>query len=102
MTGGTLSMKSKGDGGKGLNCDGSVTISGGSFSAITSGDNDNSKPKAVKGNGITISGGSFYAKVAKSWACDNGIESDTPSDRITVIGTPSSSSITKKEVKITY
>ena len=102
MSDGTLTMTSSGDGGKGLNCDGSVTISGGTFSAITSGDNDNSKPKAVKGNGITVSGGSFYAKVDKGWACDNCIESDTPSDRLTVVGTPSSSSITKKEVKITY
>ena len=102
MSGGTLTMTSSGDGGKGLNCEGSVTISGGTFSAITSGDNDNSKPKAVKGNGITVSGGSFHAKVAKSWACDNGVESDTPAEHITVIGTPASSTITKKEVKISF
>ena len=102
MSGGTLTMTSSGDGGKGLNCDGSVTISGGTFSAITSGDNDNSKPKAVKGNGITVSGGSFHAKVDKSWACDNGVESDTPAEHITVIGTPASSTITKKEVKISF
>ena len=102
MTGGTLTMKSTGDGGKGVNCDGAVTVSGGTFSAITSGDNDNAKPKAVKGNGITVSGGSFHAKVEKGWACDNGVDSDTPEARITVVGTPSTKSIAKKEVKIVY
>ena len=102
MSGGTLTMTSSGDGGKGLNCDGAVTISGGTFSAITSGGNDNSKPKAVKGNGITVSGGSFYAKVSKSWACDNGVDSETPADHITIVGTPSKSSITKKEVNIVF
>ena len=102
MSGGTLTMTSSGDGGQGLNCDGAVTISGGTFSAITSGGNDNSKPKAVKGNGITVSGGSFYAKVSKNWACDNGVDSETPADHITIVGTPSKSSITKKEVNIVF
>ena len=102
MSGGALTMTSSGDGGKGLNCDGAVAVSGGTFSAITSGGNDNAKPKAVKGNGITVSGGSFYAKVNKGWACDNGVDSDTPVDRITIVGTPSQSSIEKKEVKIVY
>ena len=102
MTGGTLTMKSTGDGGKGVNCDGAVTVSGGTFSAVTSGDNDNAKPKAVKGNGITVSGGSFHAKVEKGWACDNGVDSDTPEARITVVGTPSTTSIAKKEVKIVF
>ena len=102
MSGGKLTMSSTGDGGKGVNCDGAVVVSGGTFSAITSGDNDNAKPKAVKGNGITVSGGSFYAKVSKGWACDNGVESDTPEDRITVVGTPSTSSITKKTVNIVF
>ena len=102
MTGGTLTMKSTGDGGKGVNCDGAVTVSGGTFSAVTSGDNDNAKPKAVKGNGITVSGGSFYAKVEKGWACDNGVESDTPEAHIAVVGTPSTTSIAKKEVKIVF
>ena len=102
MSGGKLTMTSSGDGGKGLNCDGAVAVSGGTFSAITSGDNDNSKPKAVKGNGITVSGGSFYAKVEKGWACDNGIDSETAADRLTVVGTPSSFSIAKKEVYIVF
>lgn len=102
MTGGKLTMTSSGDGGKGLNSDGAVAVSGGTFSAVTTGDNNNSKPKAVKGNGITVSGGSFYAKVSKSWACDNGVDSETPADHLTVVGTPSKSSVTKKEVSIIY
>ena len=84
MTGGKLTMKSTGDGGKGVNCDGAVTVSGGTFSATTSGGNDNAKPKAVKGNGITVSGGSFYAKVSKGWACDNETDSEAPEDRKTL------------------
>ena len=102
MSGGKLTMTSSGDGGKGVNCDGAVVVSGGTFSAVTSGGNDNAKPKAVKGNGITVSGGSFYAKVGKGWACDNGVDSDTPEARITVVGTPSTATIAKKEVNIVF
>lgn len=110
MTGGTLTMSSSGDGGKGLNCDKAVTVSGGTFRAVTTGSNDNSKPKAVKSDkSITVSGGTFYAQVAKSWACDNGYDDSTITDddalaqkRITVSGTPSSAIITKKLVSITY
>lgn len=91
MTGGTLSMTSSGDGGKGLNCSTTATISGGSFSAITTGSNNVGKPKAVKAQtGIVLSGGSFFAKTTKSWACDNGSDSDTYAERVTVSGTPSS------------
>ena len=102
MLGGKLTMTSSGDGGKGLNCDGSVVVSGGTFSAVTSGGNDNAKPKAVKGNSITVSGGSFYAKVGKGWACDNGTDSETPTDRVTILGTPKTSTLTKKSVIIEF
>ncbi len=102
MTGGTLTLQSSGDGGKGINCSGNVNICGGSFAAVTTGSNINAKPKAVKGSGITVSGGSFYAKVNKSWACDNGTDSDIPADRITVSGTPATSSIEKKLVNIVF
>ena len=102
MTGGTLTMTSSGDGGKGVNCDGAVAVSGGTFSAITTGSNNYAKPKAVKGDGITVSGGSFYAAVTKSWACDNGVDSDTPADRITVSGNPTTTTIEKKLVNIVY
>ena len=102
MTGGTLTMTSSGDGGKGLNCAASVTVSGGTFSAITTGGNEYAKPKAVKGDsGITLSGGSFFAKVNKSWACDNGSDSDTASERVTISGTPSATA-TKTVDDVTY
>ena len=103
MTGGTLTMTSSGDGGKGINCAKDVVVTGGTLSAITTGDNDEGKPKAVKGDeGIFVSGGSFTAKVNKSWACDNGTDSEVPTDRVTVVGTPASSSITKKSVVIQF
>jgi hypothetical protein len=103
MTGGTLKMTSSGDGGKGLNCADVVTIKGGIFSAITTGDSNDGKPKAVKGDkGIVLSGGSFYAKVGKSWACDNGTDSELASERVTVVGTPSEASYEKKEVKVVF
>lgn len=102
MSGGKLTMTSSGEGGKGLNCDGTVTVSGGTFGAVTSGGNDNAKPKAVKGDGITVSGGSFYAKVDKGWACDNGSDSETPSERVTIVGTPNPPTLTKKLVVIEF
>jgi len=94
MSGGKLSMKSTGDGGKGLNCAAGVTVSGGTFSAITSGSNDKAKPKAVKGTAITLSGGSFFAMTDKSWACDNGSDSETYSERVTTVGSPSTTTTT--------
>ena len=103
MSGGTLTMTSSGDGGKGINCSAGIVFSGGTLSAITSGSNDNSKPKAIKGDGgITLSGGSFYAKVDKGWACDNGTDSEVPSERVTVVGTPKEESYAKKEVKVVF
>lgn len=103
MTGGTLNMSSSGDGGKGINCDENIEISGGTFVAKTTGENDMAKPKAVKSEtGIIVSGGSFTASVKKSWACDNGTDSDTPADHLTVQGTPKSASITQKSVTITF
>jgi len=109
MTGGTLTVTSSGDGGKGINCDSDIIFSGGTLVATTTGSNDDSKPKAVKSDtNIIVSGGSFTAQVSKSWACDNGYDDDTLTDdelalkRITVEGTPTSSTITKKSVIITY
>ena len=103
MSGGTLTMTSSGDGGKGINCDTQVLFSGGTLKAVTTGSNEDAKPKAVKGDtGIIISGGSFTATVNKSWACDNGSDSDTAADHVTIKGTPTSQSITKKSVIIKY
>ena len=109
MSGGTLTMTSSGDGGKGINSSASVIFSGGTLSAITTGGNDEGKPKAVKADtGITVSGGSFYAKVSKSWACDSGYGDDNTSDDeklancVTVVGTPTTKSIDKKLVQIIF
>ena len=103
MSGGTLTVTSSGDGGKGINCAANVLFSGGTLKAVTTGSNDDAKPKAVKGDtGIIISGGSFTATVNKSWACDNGTDSDTPEDHLTIQGTPKTRSIAKKSVIITY
>jgi hypothetical protein len=103
MSGGKLTMTSSGDGGKGVNCADVITLTGGSLSAITTGGNENGKPKAVKGDkGIILSGGSFHAKVKKSWACDNGTDSEIASEHVTVMGTPSEANITKQEVKVIF
>ncbi len=109
MDAGTLTLTSTGDGGKGINCDQDIVFNGGTLVATTTGDNENSKPKAIKSDtAIIVNGGSFTAKVSKSWACDNGYEDDSLTDdelaqkRITVNGSPTSSSIAKKSVVITY
>ena len=109
MTGGTLTMTSSGDGGKGINCAADIVFSGGTLVATTTGSNDEGKPKAIKSDtSIIVSGGSFTATVKKSWACDNGYEDDTLSDaelalkRITVVGSPTTASIAKKSVIISY
>ena len=109
MSGGTLTMTSSGDGGKGINSSAKVLFSGGTLSAITTGDNEDGKPKAIKATtGIVVSGGSFTAKVDKSWACDSGYGDDTTTDAeklancVTVVGTPKTSNINKKSVVITY
>lgn len=103
MSGGKLTMTSSGDGGKGVNCADVITLTGGTLSAITTGGNDNGKPKAIKGDkGIVLSGGSFHAKVDKSWACDNGTDSEIASEHVTVIGTPSEANYTKKEIKVVF
>ena len=103
MTAGSLTMNSAGDGGKGLNCSTKVMFSGGTLKATTTGSNNNGKPKAVKGDqGIIVSGGTFKANVDKSWACDNGTDSETPEEHLTVQGSPKTATITKKSVEITY
>ena len=103
MTGGMVTLVSSGDGGKGINCDEDVVFSGGTLDVTTTGGNEDAKPKGVKGDtGITVSGGSFTVNVKKSWACDNGTDSDTPADHVTVVGTPTSSTIEKKSVEIIF
>jgi len=103
ISGGTLTLTSSGDGGKGINCDTDVVFSGGTMVVTTTGSNNDAKPKGVKADGdITVSGGSFSVSVNKSWACDNGSDSDDPADMLTVIGTPTTRTIEKKTVVIQY
>ena len=107
MTGGTVTLTSSGDGGKGINCDEDVVFSGGTLVAKTTGGNTNAKPKGVKADtGITVSGGTFSVTVNKSWACDNGYESTDETDQIancvTIVGTPTTQTLAKKKVYISY
>ena len=102
-------MSSSGDGGKCINTSGKVEFSGGTLTATTTGDNEDGKPKAIKAmTGILVSGGSFSAKVSKSWACDSGYGDDTTSDSdrldhcVTITGNPTTSTITKKNVNISF
>jgi hypothetical protein len=103
MTDGMLTIKSTGDGGKGINCSQNVEFKGGTLTITTTGSNEEAKPKGVKSDtGIIVSGGSFSVSVKKSWACDNGTESDVPADHLTIQGEPKTTSITQKAVKIEY
>jgi len=103
MSGGTMTLVSKGDGGKGIRSNENIELSGGTLTVTTTGDNDLGKPKALKSDtGIIISGGSLTASVKKSWACDNGSDSEDPADHLTISGTPTSSVIQKKKVKVVF
>lgn len=104
MTAGQLTITSTGDGGKGINCAQNVEMSGGTLVVTTTGTNYVAKPKGVKSDtGIIVSGGSFSVSVDKSWACDNGTDSDDPAERVTIVGSPSATPILeKKNVVITY
>lgn len=103
MSGGTLTMTSTGDGGKGINCDADVTVTGGTLTAKTTGTKNNAKPKAVKGDGgIILSGGVFTATVNYGWACDNGTDSDDPADRVTINGTPLTQTLEKQSVSVQF
>lgn len=103
MTDGTLTINSSGDGGKGINCSEDVVFEGGILNITTTGSNDVGKPKGVKSDtGIIVSGGSFSVTVSKSWACDNGTESDDPNDHVTVKGTPTTKTLNKRQVIIIF
>lgn len=107
MTGGTVTLTSSGDGGKGINCDEDVVFSGGTLVVTTTGSNNDAKPKGVKADtGITVSGGTFSVTVNKSWACDNGYESADEADQaahcVTVVGSPTTQTLAKKKVYVSY
>ena len=103
MTDGTLTIKSSGDGGKGINCNENVEIKGGTLTVTTTGSNEEGKPKGIKSDtGIIISGGSLTVSVKKSWALDNGVDSDDPEDRIKIEGTPVKETVEKRSVIIQF
>lgn len=103
MTEGTLLINSRGDGGKGINCSADVVVYGGRMTVATTGTNNLGKPKAVKSDtGIILCGGYFMATCNKSWACDNGVDSEDPSQHVTIIGTPTTRSIGKREVIVEF
>lgn len=103
MTGGRLTIKSSGDGGKGITCNANVEFCGGTLNITTTGSNDVGKPKGVKSDtGIIVSGGSFTVNVDKSWACDNGKETEDPEQRLTVMGEPTTKTLKKKAVVVKY
>ena len=103
MSGGELTITSSGDGGKGINCSQNVEVSGGTLTITTTGDNEDGKPKGIKSDtGIIVNGGSVSVKVDKSWACDNGTESEDPADHLTVQGQPKTCTLLKKTVIISY
>jgi hypothetical protein len=103
MNAGTLTITSKGDGGKGINCSENVEFKGGTLNITTTGSNDIGKPKGIKSDtGIIVSGGSFTVNVKKSWALDNGNESEDPADRITIEGSPTTKTLQKRSVVVVY
>ncbi|MCQ2287875.1 MAG: carbohydrate-binding domain-containing protein [Muribaculaceae bacterium] len=65
MTGGTLRIKSMGEGGKGIKAKGNVVISGGSIEIVTTGIKDKASPKGVKCDGeFKIDAGRVYVYCA--------------------------------------
>ena len=82
MTGGTISLKATGAGGKGLNADGNINISGGDMTIVTMGarykynSELDTKPQGMKCDGsISLTGGNVKVAVtdAKATACKTDV-----------------------------
>lgn len=73
LTAGVLNLQSTGDGGKGINCDKNILISGGEVNVVTLGRTTQASPKGLKADGdITIRGGAVYSYSKASDAIDAG------------------------------
>ncbi|MCM1373175.1 MAG: carbohydrate-binding domain-containing protein [Bacteroides sp.] len=71
VTAGTLNLKSTGDGGKGINCDKHILVTGGEVNVVTLGKKTISSPKGIKADGdITFNGGAVYSYSKHSDAID--------------------------------
>lgn len=67
ISGGTLRLKATGEGGKGINCNRSITLSGGDVAAVATGAKEDGSPKGVKcDQDMTMTGGRLY--VYSAWA----------------------------------
>lgn len=65
MAGGTLRLKSTGEGGKGIKAHGDIVVTGGNIVIVTQGLKGLSSPKGIKSEGaFKMSGGTFYAYCA--------------------------------------
>lgn len=71
MTAGEVSLKSTGEGGKGINSDKDITVNGGKLTVVTLGKKDLTSPKGLKAdNNITFGGGEIYSYSANASAVD--------------------------------
>ena len=99
LSGGNITLNSTGEGGKGINADSDIVMTGGTLNAICTGEKDLSNPKAVKSDTyIYVSGGSFTAQSTNGRATDCATTDRYP----TVVGTPATLTRTKKKVEIVF
>lgn len=71
QTAGTVNLKATGEGGKGLNADKGITISGGQLNVVTLGDKTNASPKGISSDiDIAISAAKVYSYSANASPID--------------------------------
>ncbi|MBO6250321.1 MAG: carbohydrate-binding domain-containing protein [Muribaculaceae bacterium] len=75
ISAGTLRLKATGEGGKGINCNQSITLSGGDVAVVATGIKEAGSPKGVKcDQNMTMTGGHLYSYSAWAAPLDvNGI-----------------------------